>query len=217
MLVFDLVLKALARSKSFSLIFVLNFALAIAALSYLQFFKSSMDSSLEVKAKSLIGADMVISSRFPISDEQKEILKTKLPAIKNFQEGISTVSMVSSQKRARLMEVVKINEGFPYYGGLTFSDNTLYPQGSTPLPKENEIWVYQEVLDLLNVKQGESLKIGKEQFIIKKIIADDSLKAVSFSGFMPKIYITEKGLENTELLQFGSTGRYKLNYLNRTI
>ena len=53
MLVFELVFKALSRSKSFSLIFILNFTLAIAALSYLQFFKSSIDTSLETKAKNL--------------------------------------------------------------------------------------------------------------------------------------------------------------------
>lgn len=29
---------------------------------------------------------------------------------------------------------------------------------------------------------------------------------------MPKVYISEEGLK-TELLQFGSTARYKLNYL----
>ncbi len=29
---------------------------------------------------------------------------------------------------------------------------------------------------------------------------------------MPKVYISEEGLEKTELLQFGSTARYKLNY-----
>jgi hypothetical protein len=47
MLVLELVYKALARSKSFSFVFILNFSLAIAALSYLQFFKGSIDSSLE--------------------------------------------------------------------------------------------------------------------------------------------------------------------------
>lgn len=71
MLVLELVTKALSRSKSFSFIFILNFCLAIASLSYLQFFKSSIDSSLDAKAKSLLGADIVISSRFPISENQK--------------------------------------------------------------------------------------------------------------------------------------------------
>ncbi|QKE28770.1 putative lysophospholipase L1-associated ABC transporter, permease protein YbbP [Arcobacter acticola] len=212
MLVFELVFKALSRSKSFSLIFILNFTLAIAALSYLQFFKSSIDTSLETKAKSLLGADLVISSRFPISSEQIEELKNKLPSIKSFNQGISTVSMIASDKRARLMELVKVDIGFPYYGGLVFSDKSTYPQG-IEIPKANEIWVYQEVLDLLDLKLGEQVKIGKENFIIKKVIESDSLKAVSFSGFMPKIYISQEGLEKTELLQFGSTARYKLNYL----
>ncbi|WP_375724235.1 FtsX-like permease family protein [Arcobacter sp. KX21116] len=212
MLVLELVFKALARSKSFSLIFILNFCLAIASLSYLQFFKGSIEHSLDTKAKVLLGSDLVVSSRFPISDQEKQDIKNKLPAIKDFNEGISTVSMIASKKRARLMEVVKVNEGYPYYGGLVFKDKSTYPQEEAQ-PKSNEVWVYQEVLDLLGLKQGDSLKIGQESFIIKKVIEEDSLKTVSFSGFMPKIYISEEGLKKTKLLQFGSTARYKLNYV----
>ena len=212
MLVLELVYKALARSKSFSLIFIFNFCLAIASLSYLQFFKGSMENSLDTKAKILLGSDLVVSSRFPINKEQIEDIKNKLPEIKSFAQGISTVSMISSEKRARLMEVVKLNEGFPYYGGLVFKDKSIYPKGEA-MPASNEVWVYQEVLDLLNLKLQDSVKIGKANFIIKKVIEEDSLKAISFSGFMPKIYISSEGLDKTELLQFGSTARYKLNYL----
>lgn len=212
MLIVELVQKALERSKSFSLIFILNFCLAIASLSYLQFFKGSIDNSLDAKAKTLLGADIVISSRFPISDKQKENIKNKLPNIKNYDEGISTVSMVASKNRARLMEVVQINEQFPFYGGLVFKDKSTYPQKQT-LPKENEVWVYQEVLDLLGLKKGDSLKIGSQNYIIKKIIDEDSLKTISFSGFMPKVYLSSEALKRSELLKFGSTARYKLNFL----
>jgi predicted lysophospholipase L1 biosynthesis ABC-type transport system permease subunit len=211
MLIFELVYKALARSKSFSLIFILNFTLAIASLSYLQFFKSSIDASLDSKAKVLLGADLVVSSRFAITEDQILRIKNKLPQIQSFDQGVSTVSMIASKQRGRLTEVVKLNEGYPYYGGFTFSDGKSYPNASLAL-KDNEIWVYQEVLNLLGVKLGDSLKIGKEHFVIKKIITEDSLKTVSFSGFLPKIYISKEGLEKTELLQFGSTARYKLNF-----
>ena len=44
------------------------------------------------------------------------------------------------------------------------------------------------------------------------MILEDSLKAVSFSGFMPKIYMSKEALATTGLLQFGSTARYKLSY-----
>lgn len=212
MLIIELVLKALSRSKSFSLIFILNFCLAIASLSYLQFFKGSIDSSLDAKAKTLLGADIVISSRFPITDKQKENIKNKLPAIKSYDEGISTVSMVASKNRARLMELVQINENFPFYGGLVFKDKSTYPQKQL-LPKENEVWVYQEVLDLLGLKKGDVLKIGSQNYTIKKVIVEDSLKTVSFSGFMPKVYLSSEALKRSELLKFGSTARYKLNFL----
>ncbi|MEA2046907.1 MAG: FtsX-like permease family protein [Campylobacterota bacterium] len=212
MLVLELVYKALARSKSFSFIFIVNFSLAIFALTYLQFFKGSMETSLDTRAKSLLGADLVVSSRFPITAEQEEYVKNKLPELKGFTQGVSTVSMVASKTRARLMEVVKINEGYPYYGGVVFRDKSIYPEGEA-LPKENEVWVYKEVLDLLDLKLGEEIKIGKKSFVIQKVIETDTLSTISFSGFMPKIYINKKALEETELLQFGSTATYTLNYL----
>jgi predicted lysophospholipase L1 biosynthesis ABC-type transport system permease subunit len=211
MLVFELVYKALFRSKAFSLIFILNFSLAIAALSFLQFFKGSMETSLDVKSKVLLGSDLVISSRFPITPEQKEDILSKLPIVQSSNEGVSTISMISSSKRARLMEVVKVNEMFPYYGGLVFKDNSTYPHNENVL-KENEVWVYKEVLELLGLKKEDTLRVGKQQYIIKKVIESDTLKAISFSGFMPKIYISEEGLKRAKLLEFGSTANYKLNY-----
>lgn len=65
------------------------------------------------------------------------------------------------------MELVQVNEGFPYYGGLVFKDKTTYPQDLQIL-KENEVWVYQEVLDLLELKINDTLKIGNKEYIIKK-------------------------------------------------
>jgi len=212
MLIIELVLKALTRSKSFSFIFILNFSLAIASLSYLQFFKENINSSLDLKAKSLIGADLVISSRFPISKKQIQNIKNSLPKIKSFDQGVSTVSMVASKKRARLMQVVQINKNFPFYGGLVFKDKTTYPKGQN-LPKKDEVWVYQELLDLLDLKKGDKLKIGDKEYTIKKVIAEDSLKTVNFSGFIPKIYLSEEALKRSSLLTFGSTARYKLNFL----
>ena len=212
MLILELVYKALARSKSFSFIFILNFSLAIASLSYLQFFKGSVASSLDAQAKVLLGADLVVASRFTISPEQILEIKDKLPEIKSFSQGVSTISMIASKKNARLMEVVAINEGFPYYGGLVFKDKSIYPKAEVKL-KANEVWVYQEVLDLLHLKLGNELKIGEASFIIKKAIEEDSLKTINFSGFMPKIYISHEGLQKTQLLAFGSTASYKLNYL----
>jgi putative ABC transport system permease protein len=212
MLILELVYKALARSKSFSFIFVLNFSLAIASLSYLQFFKGSVASSLDTQAKVLLGTDLVVSSRFTISPEQILEIKDKLPAIKSFSQGISTISMIASKKNARLMEIVAVNEGFPYYGGLVFKDKSIYPKAEVKL-KSNEVWVYQEVLDLLHLELADELKIGEASFIIQKVIEEDSLKTINFSAFMPKIYISQEGLKNTGLLEFGSTASYKLHYL----
>lgn len=212
MLKFELVYKALLRSKSFSIIFIVNFMLAIFSITFLQFFKSSVETSLESKARTLLGADLVINSRFPISEGQEKKILKFLPELKSYVRSVSTVSMVSTNERSRLMEVIELQKNLPFYGGLTFEDNSKFPI-ETELLKENEIWLHQDASKLLAINIGDSIKLSNQNFIVKKIVVTDSQKSTNFSGFMPRVYISPSGMARSKLIQFGSTARYKMNIL----
>ena len=69
----------------------------------------------------------------------------------------------------------------------------------------NAIYKKSKEWELANVQVNinSEWKITPLKGVSKKVIESDSLKAVSFSGFMPKIYISQEGLEKTELLEGG--------------
>ena len=154
---FELALSALLRSKKFTLVFVFNFALAILGIFSLQYFKGTMEKSLGTKARVLLGSDLVVSSKFPISNDQKKLITESIPKTENVFDGVSMMSMVSSSVRSRLTQVAMIENGFPYYGGMTFTDGSSYKKnGQESAPSENEIWIYPEVLNQHKSKIGDS-------------------------------------------------------------
>jgi len=210
---FELALSALLRSKKFTLVFVFNFALAILGIFSLQYFKGTMEKSLGTKARVLLGSDLVVSSKFPISKDQKKLIKESIPAVENSFDGVSMMSMVSSNVRSRLTQVAMIENGFPYYGGMTFTDGSSYKRdGQELVPSEEEIWIYPEVLNQHKSKIGDFLKIGKSKFKVTKVIREDSFKSLRFSGFVPRVYMSEAGIKRANILQYGSTVQYTQNF-----
>ena len=210
---FELALSALLRSKKFTLVFVFNFALAILGIFSLQYFKGTMEKSLGTKARVLLGSDLVVSSKFPISNDQKKLITESIPKTENVFDGVSMMSMVSSSVRSRLTQVAMIENGFPYYGGMTFTDGSSYKKnGQESAPSENEIWIYPEVLNQHKSKIGDTLKIGKSKFVITKVIQEDSFKSLRFSGFIPRVYMSEAGIKRADILQYGSTVQYTQNF-----
>lgn len=209
----ELAISALFRSKKFTFIFVLNFSLAILGVFSLQYFKGTMQKSLGSKARVLLGSDLAISSKFPISKEQSILIKQNIPKVMKSFNGVSMMSMVTSQNRSRLTQVAMIQDGFPYYGGMIFTDGDQYNSSSNlSAPSELEIWIYQEVLNQHNSKIGEFLKIGKFEFKITKVITEDSFKSLNFSGFVPRVYMSEAGIKRANILQYGSTVDYTQNF-----
>lgn len=207
----ELVAGLFKNSKFFTLIFILNFALGIGGIFFLEDFKGLLKGSLETKSKTLLGSELAISSRFPIAPETRQQAEAALPKTSKVFVGLSLNSMVASKARSRLVQVVRLGEGFPFYGGLELSTGKTYPK-DPELPEKDSVWIQPELLAQLEVKEGDSIRIGTSEFRIGAVIKNDSLKTNRFGGFIPRIYMTVGALERAGLLQEGSTAQYSLNY-----
>lgn len=210
-LIFRLFLGLFKTSTRFTLIFVLNFALGIGGLFFLEDFKGLLKGSLETKAKILLGSEMSVSSRFPITPEMREQVEVVLPKTSKVSVGLSLNSMVSSKTRGRLMQIVRINDEFPFYGGLELTNGKTYPR-DPELPADDAVWIHPEILGQLEVNEGDSIRIGRNEFRIGAVIKNDSIRVNRFGGFIPRVYMSAGALLRADLMQAGSTAQYSLNY-----
>jgi len=202
------VFSDLLFNKRFTFLFILNLALGLTGFVTLDSFRSHLESSLSAKSRLVLGADLGMSSRSPISMKQVELAQGILENAP-FGHIVETYSMVASENgKSRLVQIKAIDNKFPFYGVIKLAEQgEQFPKKKYDLIDQNNVWVYPEVLLQLNVKVGDYLKIGLDKFKITDVVEDDS--AAGFSTSMaPRVYLGHQGLKSTSLITGESLAWY---------
>lgn len=204
MSLFKYILRELINNRRFSLLFILNLSIGLAGFIALDGYKVSLDQTIRSRSKILLGADLGMSARRPLKKKEVEVMTSLLG--KDFEPTDITevFSMVVNQEgRSRLVQIRAIEDNYPFYGVIERQS-----QSSKSLNKNNkDVWAHPEVLTQLNVKVGDSLKIGEAEFIIADVVTADSASGFT-SSVAPRIYMNHEQLKLTDLVQKGSLVRY---------
>ena len=197
-----LALRELKNNRKFSLFFIFNLAMGLSGFIALDSFKESLDIHLGKNSKAILGADIALTTYVPFQDENINILESNLPENTKVTRRISLFTMVSSIQKSRLVEVIGIEELFPFYGKIFLKKNG-FVQDDDHLKKLNlydESWVYPELMNVLNLGNDEYIKIGEKNFFITDQVLDDPSSSLSSFGFAPKVYVGLSKLYETGLL-----------------
>ncbi|HYX39498.1 MAG TPA: FtsX-like permease family protein [Oligoflexus sp.] len=198
--------RELRNSPRFCLLFCLNMTLGLTGFIALDAMKRSFEDKLQSSAKNMLAADLSVSARRALRPDEMEKLNAALPDGTRQLEILTLYSMVTSAKRSVLVELKGIDQGFPYYGQITLEKKGLY-EGKQPLDLVTapKVWVAPELLVQLDVKPGESVRIGSLDFVIDDVIQDDSSAAMIGASMAPRIYVGKNTLTQSGLIQFGAT------------
>lgn len=199
--------KECFHHRWFSLFFALNLALGLFGLVAIDTFKQAIQSDLQLRSKSILTADLSVSSIRPLSDTDQ----AKLPSLplQQLTQARSLYSMVSSPTASRLVDVQGVESNFPLYGELNLRQQGLVTGASEKtLLQKPEVWVYPEVLAQLGLSLGDTLRIGQQAFVISDVVEKDvGTSGIGFR-FAPRVYIGNRWLEATGLIQPGSRVNY---------
>ena len=175
----------------FAFLFVLTGAIGLTGWITLDIFKHSIDQAIKSRSKIMLGADLMISSRKPIPDQARNIVKQLGGPDLEESQITQTFSMVSNpQGKSRLVLIKAVQQNYPLYGSLK-ENQTL---------KEKSAWVYPEVLDQLDFKLGDQISIGEAEFRISGIIEEDPSPSTT-DNLAPRIYIPHANLKDTQLIK----------------
>lgn len=180
-------------------LFALSIVAGIAALTAIHSLGAGVKRGIETQAKELLGADLAISSRQPLTPAdlarlpniaQQLARETTFPTMISFPHG-----------GARMVQIRAIDGGFPFYGTMQ----------SDP-PDALETWQHRSggillqpaLLDQFGVKPGDEIGIGNTRFKILGAVKKGAPRASRFSGFAPEAYIRAADLVATGLLSGNS-------------
>lgn len=213
---FDYAFKNLVRKKSFSLFFLVNFSISLVAIFSLFLFQDSIESYIGKNAKQILTAEMSVSARRDLSDQEKKLLKTRLSSdIERTSYQIQAYSMSYVGEKSRLVLIKGIENNFPLFGELLLRQNQEAYKGlnsnsgnMASIFESKDIWVYPELLIQLNLKIGDEIKLGSETFKISDVVEKDVGIGGFGSALAPTVYMSLDNLKSTGLVGFGSTAWY---------
>lgn len=200
------VFREFRNDASWVLLFVFCLSIGLFGFLLVESFKQGLEKSLNQQAKNFLSADFSVSSRRKISDEELVRIRAGLN-IKKESHLTELFSMLATKTGdSRLVQLKSIDDEYPLYGELKFSSGRTHSSNQKrTLSERAEVWVYPDLLTTLNLKIGDSIKIGSKEFMIADAIEDDSTQVFKLAGLAPKVYLSQKYLAETELIGFGTT------------
>lgn len=209
---FRFVFSELIHSKRFVFLFLLNLSLGLSSFVALEFLKSSVATTISTQSRNVLGADLGISSRRQFTPEELATVESSMPSEKSSTEMIEMFSMVTKESLSSLVQIKAVELSFPFYGQVLTQPMTK----TSYLEDTQTIWVYPEILTLLNASIGDQLKIGNLSFRIAAVVVDDAASGISTS-MAPRIYMSVSHLKKAGMLRPGTLAWYSRLYKLPTI
>jgi len=190
-------------------------AAGVAALVAVNSFASNLRDSVTAQAQALLGADLTLSSRQPLSERATQLVDSLLvpPAGQSVARGAAArvgsfgaMAFVPRTAGVRLVQVAAVEPGYPFYGVIGTEPAGIWPalqQGGTVL-------VDPSLLTALDAVPGDTLALGEARLVIAGAVTSAPGNVAAAQAFSPRIYIAARDLEATGLIQFGSRVEYEV-------
>ncbi|HET6407378.1 MAG TPA: ABC transporter permease, partial [Chthoniobacteraceae bacterium] len=187
-------------------IFSLAIVAGVAALVAIHSLKASVEKAVNSQAKALLGSDLQISSRQPISDADEAKVARRALRISR-ETGFASMLYFRGTDSARLVQVRGLEGDYPYYGKV----ETTPPDAWERFRTQSGVLLEPAMLDQFGAKVGEKVKLGTIELPILGVVNKPAPRSSRFSGFAPEAYVRLADLERTGLLGTSSLAFYNLH------
>ncbi|MBX7220283.1 MAG: FtsX-like permease family protein [Blastocatellia bacterium] len=211
--VFRMALSELKASWRRLILFFLCIAIGVGSIVSLRSLIHSVNTSVTLEARSLMAADIEISSRREWTPAQwaliEPILAGTVGVVRN--QVLETPTMCrpvteGTDITARV-ELRGVEAGYPFYGTITLADGTVF---SHDLLRNHGIVAQPGLLFQLQAKVGDWVKIGATPFQIRGVIQDDPGSGLTAFSLGPRVLVDRKDLTESGLFTYGTRGRFRL-------
>ncbi len=189
------------------ILFSAAIVLGIAALVAIRSLGEDLERAVDTQAKSLLGADLMLSSRQPFNAE----LQAFIDSLGGEQaREVRFASMVYFPKTGgtRLARIRSLEGDYPFYGEFTAE-----PQSAAHSFKNGPFALVEDALLLqYDAQPGDSLKIGAVMFAVAGRLKNVPGESAADAFIGPRVYFPMRYLEQTDLLQRGSQVTYSVHF-----
>lgn len=194
-------------SRGQLLLFAASIVLGVAALVAISGFRANLKSALDLQARSLLGADLLLSGRQPLTGEA-EALVDGLGGTRAREVRFSSMVHFPGSDGSRLAQVRAGETAFPFYGAVEVEP----PHAPARLDQGPFALVEESLMDQFQARLGDVIRIGKRSFRIAGRLRQMPGEFLGSSLVGGRVYIPLAYLEETGLLGWGSTASYRVYF-----
>ena len=198
-------LREIRASWQRLLFFFICIAVGVAAIVTIRSVIQSVRTGLAREARTLTGADFVITSDREFTDKvlsavDREHQEGRVTAVVNAMEMATMVRPADGRPGVKMVELKAVEPQFPLYGTLTLESG----QYSHALLRGGGVLVRPELLAQFTLKVGDRIFIGTRAFEIRGVIKEEPGRSVGAFSIGPRVLIDYADVQSTGLLSFGS-------------
>jgi putative ABC transport system permease protein len=195
------------RSRRKLLLYSSSIVLGIAALVAIGSLGADIERSIELQAKSLLGADLVIGSRVALTEE-KETFLNSLGGVQSREISFASMIYFPKSGATRLVQVRALDDGFPFYGEFETA-----PEGAAAeFRSRSEALVEESLLLQFDAAPGDEIKLGEATFPVSGTLLKVPGETVAFGTIAPRVFISLADLDATGLIREESLVRYRVYF-----
>lgn len=188
------------------LLFFVSIAVGVGGIVLLRSVVQDVRLGLSRDARSLIAADVVISTGRSFDEATRQIIEKRIAEAGATARTVSleTTSMIrpaDERPLAKMAEVRGVGPGFPLYGTIQLEGAQRY---SYALLDGHGALVRPELLVQLDVKVGDQVWIGRDRFTVRGTIVSEPGRRLGAFSFGPRVMVAAVDLENAGLTGLGS-------------
>ena len=191
--------------------FFVCIAVGVGSIVALRSVIQSVRVALAGEARTMLGADVLVSSSRPLSQAVLDRLDAEERAgrVAVRSETVEIPTMVRpadpSNPAARMVELRAVGPEFPLYGSLALRDGA-YSHGQLT---NHGVLVRPELLAQFGLNPGDGIQIGTQTFEIRGVITAEPGRRLGAFTLGPRVIIDRADLDATGLLTFGSRASYQ--------
>lgn len=193
------------RDRKRLFLFSLSIVFGIAALVSIGSLRDNLQAAIDVQAKELLGADLMLSSRRVYSEDVAAFLD-QIPGQRIDETSFMTMlRFVDANDGVRLVQIRSIDDGFPFYGNVVTEPASAW-QGYID---GKGVVLEQSLMEQFEAKVGDNVAIGDLETTILGYLVKSPPRPSAFSAFAPQAYLAPSQLDATQLLGSRSMARYR--------
>lgn len=197
-------LREFWKQKGQLWLYVVSLMFSLGVFLALDSVQNNVEQYIDQEKQSLLGGDLEVRSNQPFP----ETIKAELEQISDRYETVQTYefsSMARGNEEVLLSQIKVVTPAYPLYGSVELESGANLSEKLQP----GKTVVASALMTRLNIKIGETLKLGEKELTITDVIVSEPDQSLGLFDFGPRILVHSADLEALDLVGDKSRVSYK--------